>query len=56
MPTYDYECSGEGLIRELTLSVEHKRPKCETCGADMNRIYTSNPVHFKGSGFYKTDK
>jgi len=54
MPTYDYECPGEGIKKELELPMNHKTPKCETCGAEMNRIYTANPVHFKGTGFYKT--
>ena len=54
MPTYDYECPGEGLKRELSLPFNHDVPKCETCGADMVRIYTANPVHFKGDGFYST--
>ena len=56
MPTYDYECPGENLRRELQLPVEHEQPKCEICGTLMTRIYTANPIHFKGSGFYKTDK
>lgn len=54
MPTYDYECSGEGLRRELNLPFDHETPLCETCGAEMVRIYTAPPVHFKASGFYKT--
>jgi putative FmdB family regulatory protein len=54
MPTYDYECPGEDLRREIQLPVGHEQPRCETCGALMTRIYTANPIHFKGSGFYKT--
>ena len=54
MPIYEYECPGEGVTRELELPMNHERPRCEVCGAEMNRIYTANPVHFKGTGFYKT--
>lgn len=54
MPTYDYECPGEGITRELSLPFNHDTPKCETCGADMVRIYNATPVHFKGTGFYST--
>lgn len=54
MPTYDYECPGEGEVKELQLPVNHDTPKCDTCGVDMIRIYNAPPIHFKGSGFYKT--
>ena len=54
MPTYDYECPGEGEVKEYNLPVNHEPPKCETCGATMNRVYSAVPIHFKGSGFYKT--
>jgi len=26
------------------------------CGGEMNRVFTPAGVHFKGSGFYSTDK
>lgn len=54
MPTYDYECPGEGDKREFSLPFDHEPPKCETCGATMNRVYSANPVHFKGDGWYST--
>jgi putative FmdB family regulatory protein len=55
MPTYDYECPGEGIVRELSLPINHEPPKCETCGTTMVRVYNyAPPIHFKGSGFYKT--
>lgn len=54
MPTYDYECAGEGRVIEFTLPVNHEPPKCDTCGSTMTRVYSAVPIHFKGSGFYKT--
>ena len=54
MPTYDYECPGEGIKVELQLPINHDKPKCETCGADMVRIYTAPAIQFKGTGFYST--
>ena len=54
MPTYDYECPGEGIRREFNLPIDHKPPKCETCGAEMVRVFSAPAIHFKGSGFYKT--
>lgn len=54
MPTYDYECAREGKVMEFTLPVNHEPPKCDTCGSTMTRVYSAVPIHFKGSGFYKT--
>ena len=53
MPTYEYECPGEGIVREIYLPFEHDTPLCSTCGAKMVRVYNAPPVHFKGTGFYK---
>lgn len=51
VPTYDFKCKTCGTVVEV--SVNHPIP-CEMCGEVMVRIYTANPVHFKGTGFYKT--
>lgn len=51
--TYDYKCDEHGTI-ELNLPLNHETPKCETCGADMKRVFTAVPVQFKASGFYST--
>jgi putative FmdB family regulatory protein len=54
MPTYDYECPGEGVVKELSLPFDHERPACSTCGAPMERVYTAPAVKFNGTGFYST--
>ena len=54
MPTYEYECPGEGIKLDLNLPYDHKPPRCETCGAELKRIYSATPVHFKAEGFYST--
>lgn len=54
MPTYDYECPGEGEKREFNLPFNHEPPICETCGATMKRVFTAAPVHFKADGSYST--
>lgn len=54
MPTYDYECPGEGIVKELQLPYNHDQPKCDTCGAPMTRVYTAPAIQFKGDGFYST--
>jgi putative FmdB family regulatory protein len=53
MPTYDYECPGEGIVVELQLPFGHERPTC-TCGAPMDRVYSAPAVKFNGTGFYST--
>lgn len=55
MPKYDYECPGEGIVREFDLPMQHEAPFCDTCGALMARVFTAIPTHFKTKGFYKTD-
>jgi putative FmdB family regulatory protein len=54
MPTYDYECPGEGKVIELSLPFGHERPMCTTCGAPMERVYSAPAVKFNGTGFYST--
>jgi putative FmdB family regulatory protein len=51
VPTYDFKCKSCGSITETTNNLPIP---CELCGETMIRIWTANPVHFKGTGFYKT--
>ena len=51
VPTYDFKCKSCGTITEVTSNLPIP---CELCGETMIRIWTANPVHFKGTGFYKT--
>ncbi len=53
MPTYDYECPGDGEVIEFTLPFDHEAPLCP-CGGPMRRVFTAVPVKFNGSGFYST--
>jgi putative FmdB family regulatory protein len=54
MPTYDYECPGEGEVREFNLPINHEPPACETCGCKMSRVFSPPMIQFKGDGFYST--
>lgn len=54
MPTYEYECPGDGEAVELQLPIDHERPNCKVCGAPLNRIYSAPVIQFKGDGFYST--
>lgn len=53
MPTYDYRCNKCGGVREVFRQLgEDSEPIC--CEQSMERVWTATPVHFKGTGFYKT--
>ena len=56
MPTYDYRCTACAHRFEARQSF-HDDPvaQCPTCGEKSERLITTVAVHFKGSGFYKTD-
>ena len=41
--------------KELKINEPHD-VDCPFCGSSMRKIYSSVPAHFKGSGFYSTDK
>jgi predicted nucleic acid-binding Zn ribbon protein len=53
LPTYEYECPGEGVVVELSLPFDHERPICR-CGAPLERVYSAPAVKFNGTGFYST--
>jgi putative FmdB family regulatory protein len=56
MPIYDYECQKCHHRFELKKGFnEDSGAKCPECKGKANRIITSVPVIFKGSGFYVTD-
>jgi len=56
MPIYDYECKKCHHRFELKKGFnEESAAKCPECKGKAERIITSVPVIFKGSGFYVTD-
>lgn len=58
MPRYLYTCKRDDtrtiVIREI--HQEEELPTCIICGKPQVRLYDFNSVHFKGDGFYSTDK
>lgn len=54
---YEYSCEDCG--NTLTVLQKMTDPPLTQCPACMNetlvKVLSSNPVHFKGSGFYATD-
>jgi putative FmdB family regulatory protein len=57
MPAYDYRCATCNLSQEVTHGWDD-RPvvPCSYCNAPMVKGFTATAIHFKGKGFYKTDK
>jgi putative FmdB family regulatory protein len=57
MPTYDYKCSRCNLNQEINHGW-HNRPVvlCNYCNEPMVKVIGAAATHFKGKGFYSTDK
>lgn len=58
MPTYHFICGAcsKEFTAHLTMGSE-EMPPCDTCRRvkDVRKVIKPPMVHFKGSGFYKTD-
>lgn len=56
MPTYQFECPGEGNWVDVVASIhdEVPQPNCQWCGAKMIRVYSVPGVKFNADGFYST--
>jgi len=51
MAYYDFECK----VCAKVIETDDPTPlPCTCCGNLMVRIWSSTPVHFKGTGFYST--
>ena len=57
-PRYDFKCNRCGAQVEQTRNFDEDSPApiCGDCCQSMERVWSSTPIHFKGSGFYATDK
>jgi putative FmdB family regulatory protein len=57
MPLFDFTCTKCGNVFEFLRSFGSKaKPPCPACGSKKTEKKIAPPaVHFKGSGFYKTD-
>lgn len=57
MPFYEYQCENCCHRFELKQSFkDNSIVTCPKCQGKTRRIFSPVPVHFKGSGFYITDK
>jgi putative FmdB family regulatory protein len=57
MPVYEYLCELHG-VTELTASMGEapESIKCPIGEEEIPRVYSAAGIHFKGTGFYSTDK
>ena len=54
MAEYDYRCEVCSKVKTLKRPIGDdldRVPYCHGCTIPMDRIYTANPVHFKGKGW-----
>ena len=57
MPMYDYKCLKCGITNELHHGWQDKpQVLCAYCNEPMVKGFTATAIHFKGKGFYSTDK
>ena len=57
MPLYEYQCSnGHTHVEQRSMTAPQQQQQCEDCGANLQRVFTPAPIHFRGNGFYRTDK
>ena len=57
-PVYAYKCGSCGDSQEQKRGFDESAPAtmCGDCLVAMERVFSATPIHFKGSGFYSTDK
>jgi putative FmdB family regulatory protein len=54
MPEYDYRCEVCLKIKTVRRSFDDtlkRDPYCDGCDIPMQRMWTANPIHFKGKGW-----
>lgn len=52
MPSYDFECRSCSVTQEFTIPINYdKEIKCDHCGNVLFKVFSANPIHFKGDGW-----
>ena len=54
-PIYEFRCSVCSTIESVKASMDESivYPSCKYCLVSMERVWTSPPAHFKGTGWGK---
>ena len=55
MPFYEYRCEKGHTFEVMQRMTDDPVTTCQTCDAEVQRVFYPVAVHFKGSGFYNTD-
>ncbi len=56
MPLYEYRCPNGHTFEVIHRMADPGPSVCEVCGASpVEKVLYPAAIHFKGSGFYKTD-
>ena len=57
MPTYEYACSSCDTTHEVQQKMtDPTLTDCPSCGeSGLRKLFSGVGIHFKGSGFYRTD-
>ncbi len=57
MPTYEYACSNCDTTHEVQQKMtDPTLTDCPSCGqSTLRKLFSGVGIHFKGSGFYRTD-
>jgi len=55
MPFYEYRCEKGHTFEVMQRMTDDPVTTCQTCDAQVQRVFHPVAVHFKGSGFYNTD-
>ena len=57
MPIYDYVCGACGHRFEVLRGINEAGPhQCPECGGPVGRAFAPPTIHFKGSGWAKSDR
>jgi putative FmdB family regulatory protein len=52
MPLFEFECNKCGKRLEVLQKINSiKEPECPKCKLQMNRLFNTPAVHFKGKGW-----
>jgi putative FmdB family regulatory protein len=56
MPTYEFQCTEcQNSFPKVLPFGTKETPPCPVCGGVTRKLIKPPMIHFKGSGFYKTD-
>ena len=57
MPTYEYACASCDTTHEVQQKMtDPALTECPACGeSGLRKLFSGVGIHFKGSGFYRTD-